>query len=576
MDSFTTRPVNSAREALALWMRSFLRSLGVTSFVVLLATAAPCSMVFAQQDSGTAYPSSESNSAVAESQGRTRFSLGGSVVNSVTGEPVQRALVSATNRQYAMTDSSGHFQVDGLPRGDVTVTAAKPGFFNPDPAGPIQEPSVRVALNSDVGDVVLKLMPQAVVAGRVTSLAGVPVQDFPVRLYSRKIVEGRGQWQAAGTAQTDEDGQFRIADLRPGQYCLSAGPEHKNLFAADAEERETNVGKTNNRPRGYPEVFYPNAPELASATTIDLLAGQQFQADFALNQEPLYELSGNVVGAPAGGGVGWALFNSSGEQLNSLRVRGQDQKFFGFVPAGRYTLRFFARINNQQLAATVPVHLAANLAGIQAVLAPEAAIPMNVRVESGAPLRQGQSMLQAVVRLRPLAGGLDQNEYGASVPGEQGRTEAYVNGVPPGTYSVEVLAFGANYVQSATSGTTDLLSEPLVVPFGSKVDPIEVTLRSDGGHVGGTVQGQGVGVVLLVPERGPTADIKSMEAQGGGSFSVDQVRPGEYSVLAIQQAGDLEYKNPDVLGPYLSRAAHVTVAPRQEVNINLEMIPSGN
>lgn len=572
MDSFTAQPNNSAVKDAAPWMESSLRSFAVSAVVVSLAAGAFCSAAFAQQDSGTAYPSPESNSAVTDTQGRTRFSLGGTVVNSVTGEPVQRALVSASNRHYVMTDSGGHFQVDGLPRGDVMVTAAKPGFFNPDPAGPIQEPTLRVTLTADVGDVVLKLMPQAVVAGRITSLAGVPLEDFPVRLYARKIAEGRAQWQAAGTAQTDEDGQFRIADLKPGQYCLSAGPEHKNLFAADAEEREPSSPKSNHRPRGYPEVFYPNAPELASATTIDLIAGQQFQADFALNQEPLYELSGNVFGAPAEGGVGWALFNSSGEQLNSLRVRAQGQKFFGFVPAGRYTLRFFTRVNNQQLAATLPVHLAANLTGIQATLVPENAIPVNIRVESSAPRRSGQT-LETVVRLRPVAGGLDQSEYTSGAPTEQGSLQPYITGVPPGTYSVEVLAFGSNYAQSATSGTTDLLSEPLVVPIGSKVDPIEVTLRADGAHVGGTIQGQGIALVLLVPDRGPASDIKAMEA--AGSFSFDQVRPGEYSVLAIQQPGDLEYKNPDVLAPYLSRAAHVTVAPRQEVNINLEMISTG-
>jgi hypothetical protein len=573
MDSFTARVLNSAAEGLVLGIRSFSRSLAIPTFVVLLAAAAFCSTAFAQQDSGTAYSSPESNSA-SDSQGRTRFSLGGTVVNSVTGEPVQRALVSVSNRQYAMTDSSGHFQVDGLPRGDLMVTAEKPGFFNPEQTGSIQEPSVRVTLAADVGDVVVKLMPQAVVAGRITSLAGIPIEDFTVRLYARKIVEGRGQWQAAGTTQTDEDGQFRIPDLRPGEYCLSAGPEHKNLIVADAEEREAAAPKTKNRPHGYPEVFYADAFELASATPIDLLAGQQFQANFALNQEPLYEISGNVLGTPAEGGVGWALFNSSGEQLNSLRLRAQGQRFFGFVPAGRYTLRFFTRVNNQQLAATVPVNVAANLAGIQAVLAPETAIPVNIRVESGTPRLPGQSTLQAVVRLRPVAGGLDQNEY-VSVPGQQGGVETYINGVPPGTYSVEVQAFGMTYVQSATSGATDLLSEPLVVPSGAKVDPIEVTLRADGGHVGGTVQGQGSGLVVLVPEHGDAGHIQAMEAQGAGSFSFDQVRPGDYFLVAIQQPGEFEYKSPEVLAPYLSRAAHVTLPPRQEVMINLEMVPTG-
>ena len=574
METFTGPASNSAAKKAVLRTWPFPAGLHYRQACVgllLLIALAFCSAVVGQQDLGTTYPSPGSNSDTSDTQGKNRFSLGGNVINSVTGEPVQRALVSISNRQYAMTDNSGHFQIDGLLPGRVMVTAEKPGFFNPGQTGSIQEPSMGVSLTADVGNVLLKLMPQAVVAGRITSLTGVPIEDFPVRLYARKIMEGRAQWQVSGATQTDEDGQFRIGDLKPGQYCLSAGPEHKNVFAADAEERDTSATKGKNQPRGYPQLFFPNAPDLASAAPIDLQAGQQFQADLSLNQEPLYEVAGKVLGAPVQSGVGWTLFNGSGEHLNSLRLR-EGQQFFGYVPAGRYTLRFFARAETQQLVATVPLNVAANLSGIQAVLAPETAIPVNIRAESGEPARPGT--LQAVVRLRPVSAGLEQTDYG-SVPSQAGSTATYISGVPPGTYQVEVQAFGANYVQSATSGSTDLLAEPLVVPFGSKLDPIDITLRADGGRVGGNIQGQDSATVLLVPDRGPAGDIKSTEAQGGGSFSFDQVRPGDYFVLAIAQTDVLEYRNPDVLAPYLSRAVHITVSPRQELNVNLEIIPGG-
>src|SRR5215469_9504027 len=43
--------------------------------------------------------------------------LSGSVVNSVTGEPIARALVRTNGmvQRTAFTDSEGHFQIDGLP-----------------------------------------------------------------------------------------------------------------------------------------------------------------------------------------------------------------------------------------------------------------------------------------------------------------------------------------------------------------------------------------------------------------------------------------------------------------------------
>jgi hypothetical protein len=534
---------------------------------VLLTALALCLTALSQEQPGAIYPPGDSNSPNGNAQ--LRFSLGGTVVNSVTSEPVIRSLVSVSNGQYAMTDNSGRFRFDGIPAGQVSVSAEKPGFFNPAQTESL-EPRVRVNLTANVGDVVLKLMPQAVVAGRITSIDGGPLEDFPVRLYARKIVDGRAQWQSTGQSQTDEDGQFRIANLRPGQYCLSAGPEHRRLIAPSGEGAA--MPGRNNGQSGYPQAFYADASDLASATQIDLFPGQQFEADFSLKKEPLYEISGQVVGAPPGDSVGWTLLNSSGEPLNSLRFRPERQQFFGYVPAGRYTLHFFARHESQQLSANVPVTVAGNTVGIQAVLAPETAIPVNIRVESNTP-RPVHSMLQAVVRLRPYSVGLEQTEY-ASTPAQQGNGPNYIVGAPPGTYSVEVQALGAMYVQSATSGSIDLLSEPLAIPSGSKVEPIDLTLRDDGGRVSGNVQGQGPGTVLLVPERGARSDIKSMEFSGGGSFSFDQVRPGDYFVVAVRQASDLEYKNPDVLAPYLSRAAHVTVSPRQEVNVNLELIES--
>jgi hypothetical protein len=532
---------------------------------MFLAVLAISSTALSQEEPGGLSSPTYPNSTNEQSGRNVRYSIGGTVINSATGEPVMRALVSVEGEHYAMTDSNGRFRIDALPPGQVSLNAEKPGFFNPAQMESVEEPRTRVSLTADVGDVVLKLMPQAVVAGRITAIAGGPIEDFPVRLYARRIADGRAQWQSAGTTQTDEDGYFRIADLRPGQYCLSAGPERTHTAAAGAHLR------------GYATVFFPHAPDLSSAGMIELSPGEQFAADFALSQEPLYEISGQVLGAPSGEGVGWALFDSSLEHLDALRFRPERQQFVAYVPAGRYTLRFFARMENQQLAATVPFTVAGNMSGIKAVLAPEISIPVNIRVESNAPrteqstlqLTAGASYLQAAVRLRPLPGGLDQNEY-SSAPVQRGGGGSYIVGAPPGTYAVEVQTWGGKYVQSASSGSTDLLREPLMIAAGAKVDPIDVVLRDDGGHVSGTLQGQRSAAVVLIPERGPVDDAQMIPAQG--SFEFAQVRPGDYFVLAFDRAEGLEYKNADALAPYLSRAAHVTVAARQGVKVNLEVI----
>src|SRR5207302_8907801 len=58
---------------------------------------------------------------------------------------------------------------------------------------------------------------------------------------------------------------------------------------------------------------------------------------------------------------------------------------------------------------------------------------------------------------------------------------------PPGSYGVEIDPNGMLYVQSPTSGPTELLQSDLSIPAGSAPQPIEITLRDDGASLNGTV-----------------------------------------------------------------------------------------
>ena len=59
------------------------------------------------------------------------FTLNGAVLNSVTGEPISRALVriSGLVQRTAFTDAEGRFEIDGLPAGPVDVELQKPGYY---------------------------------------------------------------------------------------------------------------------------------------------------------------------------------------------------------------------------------------------------------------------------------------------------------------------------------------------------------------------------------------------------------------------------------------------------------------
>jgi hypothetical protein len=118
-----------------------------------------------------------------------QLSLGGTVVNGKTGEPIRRALVTAIRfgparddiqgqgiqrqggepglfahfSRTVFTDAGGVFHFVGLPAGQYTVTARKPEF-TVDFSG---RPAVRVDLSSSTDGFSVKLSPSASLPGRL-------------------------------------------------------------------------------------------------------------------------------------------------------------------------------------------------------------------------------------------------------------------------------------------------------------------------------------------------------------------------------------------------------------------------
>ena len=73
----------------------------------------------------------------------------------------------------------------------------------------------------DTGKLILKLVPEAVIFGRVTGQDEEPLEAAVVQVLSLMSVEGRQQLFSFGEVRTDEDGNFRVAGLHPGRYCVA-------------------------------------------------------------------------------------------------------------------------------------------------------------------------------------------------------------------------------------------------------------------------------------------------------------------------------------------------------------------
>jgi hypothetical protein len=537
-------------------MPSFSEGLVVTTVAAILSTA-----TFVAQLQQLPPPASQSNQTVS-----------GTVVNSVTGEPIRRALVNLAGKYIMLTDAEGQFEFRNVPQMSASMDATKPGFFN---ECEISQGSFSASLNVRVSaenpPVVLKLIPEAVIFGRIES-DGVPVEGLQVKLMASHIVEGRRRWDPLGGDTTDDEGNFRIANLQSGTYYLVAGPNWNPQMMSG----------------GYPAMYYPGVSDISTASPLQISPGQQLQADINAKPVPTFSVSGVISGIPPTSGVLMEFLSSSGEATRFPgRVNPGTGQFRARVPLGTYTMRVQGNSQDGNMfSGEIPLEVNRELQSVQLAVAPLSPIPVNIHASSPSPAVAGRprrsslsfdAVPPATVRLIPATPSPQRSENYARL--QRGGTELQwaISNLEPGKYFVDVSANGNRYVASVQCGNTDLLRDTLDVMAGSRLPAIEVEMRDDGASLSASIHSNGSsasGWVLVYSNDRPhnTASLR-VEANGVGSLR--NLAPGEYYVLALHRIDGLEYANPEVLGEFLGRATRVTLDPAQELKENLELIYTG-
>jgi hypothetical protein len=509
--------------------------------------------------------------AQAPSGSQQTYSVSGSVVNAATGEGIPRAMVRTNGsvQRNAFSDSDGHFQFDGLPAGQVTVTAQKPGYFaDQDVNGP---PTNWITIGSNSSGITIKLVPQSAIFGRVTDSVGQPIEHMPLRLTARVIHEGRKRWEPRGMSETDEDGHYRFAGLMPGTYFLAAGPREGELQLLAAGEKQKS---------GFPHMYYPGVPDLSSSTPIQLASGAQSEADLSLAAVPVYQVNGTVGGHTPDQGVGFQVLTPSGDEVSMPTNFNMQTGVFTLedVPAGSYLLRALSQISLQPMRAETRIAVASNMDGVHMALAPAVSIPISVRLDGHASSTSNAST--GASRRPPVSVHL--------IPQDLTTAELFSNAEPNGsglvlqnidfgTYSVDVKAQPPWYVQSANYGQTNVMYDDITVAPGQGY-PMDIVLRDDGASLSGSLKSSGGtpehATIVILPQ--PVSKLGARTIQGiTDTFSLSGLAPGEYLVFAFDRVDGMEYSNPDVMEAYASQAAHVTLTAGQQAQVQVEVIHPG-
>ena len=115
-------------------------------------------------------------------------------------------------------------------------------------------------------------------------------------------------------------------------------------------------------------------------------------------------------------------------------------------------------------------------------------------------------------------------------------SSSQVANVYPGRYTIRTLGGppGA-YVESIRLGDAEVYGRAVDIFDGSM--PIRIAYRRGGPVLRGTVEkGEGATVQIVDADESAAEDSRAVTAGRDGSFQVDNLRPGDYYVVAVQGA----------------------------------------
>lgn len=504
--------------------------------------------------------------------------LEGRVVNSETGQPVHAALVQfvGNKSRAVLTDSDGAFRFEGLMPGDGLLTVRKPGYLSPQEFRPQSMGQQRVHLVPNLPPVEIRLYPESVIFGRVTNENGRPLEGMTVLL--RPAGSKHSTFRSSGLpgAVTNENGEYRFADLRAGAYLISVSPtlERPPLMT---------ILQSSTKHSGYPTYFYPSVTDVSLATPVHLSPGKHFEADMRLTRQPLCRITGTVTGGSA---EGQTLVFAVAEQSiqpaagTSLMPGATDFALEG-VPPGGYLLTAVQVGRNTgggEKLGLSHVEVTQNVDSVSITLTEPQLVPVrfryeNAKTEAQAPAMPGMAGMPIVtLRQTDLPFGEEVN-VASLTPTRENAEDGYPARMGQGTYRAKVANMPNRCVASVTSGGTELLKEDLVVPAGASIEPIEVAIRGDCGRVQGKVVKDGLpamGRVLLIPEAMPTLGIAT-PANSDGGFELSGLLPGKYLTVALEDGDDLEPDDADTLPRVKSRAVPIDIGASSTTNVTLEL-----
>jgi hypothetical protein len=516
------------------------------------------------------------------SQAGQTFRIAGTVVSATTGALLSQARISLTETRERgksismITSEGGHFEFSQLKAGKYSLEGAKRGFI----ASAYEQHeqfSTAIVTGPEFAteNLVLRLMPMALITGHVFDEFGEGIRSANVVLYLENHGAGMSRIVRVSNSSSDDRGFFDFSPLRPGKYYISVSAKpwyamHPTTTPGPADGAASQISPALDV--AYPPTYYSGAIEADSATPIEVNGGDRLQVDIHLNPVPalhlIFRIPENKPDQPNNFSVPMLqkrVFDSE-EFVQTDSVRQVEPGVYELtgVPPGRYSVRTKNSDSGQlQQAADVDLE----------------------RDGQDVSDSHGETLGSLKLSLKMPGQETMPMQYGAGLQDSRRRMVAYKQGDATGQFTFEDLGPGryAIFIGSQTKPYSVVrTSSQAGESSGHYVNitpgaAMELTAYLSGGLVSieGVVHKKDKPVagimVALVPDD-PVAHTEMFrrdQSDFDGTFALRGVIPGNYSIIAVEDAWGLEWLQPSALARYVQHGQNLTIGELMRGTVHL-------
>jgi protocatechuate 3,4-dioxygenase beta subunit len=498
-------------------------------------------------------------------------SIAGTVVKEPGSEPLKKVLVQVVAEDQklggnytASTDADGRFHIENVTPGLYRLFIERTGFVGVNERGLKSDTNVfTVQPGQSIDDLLFRMLPTAVISGRITDEDGDPMSG--VRVLALKKMPGKTKREAAGTEATNDLGEYRLSGLFPGQYWILAMPppdfrDYEKQQEKSAQNNVQNYNQDAQPETRYLATYYPGAYDAMQASAVTLRAGDEVPVNLTLVPARTYRVRGIVTGVTVKQKPAVELMSKAGDSYHANEIGPDGQFEIRGVGPGSYVLRASAGAGTQSLTAHQDINVvAADIEGVKLAPLPSFTISGHLRGDGAS-----GDLTQYVVNLR-VAGVpedpvffMSQDFFGTNAPVDRLGNFEWKD-VNPGPYIVQVEGGsgpGSFFLKSVTLAGRDIATG--FTASGPAI--LELVVSSKGGSVEGSVVEKEKDVndehpvpnatVVAVPEekyRKLPDHFKTGSTDQQGHFTIRSLAPGSYTLYAWQDLEDDVWYDADFL-----------------------------